>query len=120
MRDWPAIMQGVLVGGPCLPLMAGDLRLEVVVVGLLGQLSGHLHPGGLGDEQPVGVIGPAGIEDLAALQQFWEPRPQRIEVTANSGADHDPAWIDRLTVLAAPLAGTDGTEETVLGEEPHA
>jgi hypothetical protein len=50
MRDWPAIMQGVLEGGPCLPLAAGDFRLEVVVVGLLGQLGYHLRPGGLGDE----------------------------------------------------------------------
>ena len=45
-------MQGVLVGGPCLPLVAGDFRLEVVVVGLLGQLSHHLYPGGLGDKEP--------------------------------------------------------------------
>ena len=75
MRDWPAIIQGVLVGGPCLPLVAGDLRLAVVVVGLLGQLGHHLRPGGLGDEQPVGVIGAAGIEDLAVPQQFLEPLP---------------------------------------------
>ena len=113
-------MQGVLIGGPCLPLVAGDLRLEVVVVGLLGQFSHHLHPGGLGDEQPVGVIGAAGIEDLAAPQLVRESRLQSLEVPANPGTDHDSAWIDRLAVLAVPLAGTDGTEETVLGEEPHA
>jgi len=113
-------MQGVLIGCSCLPLVAGDLRLEVFVVGLLGQLSHHLQPGGLGDELPVGLIGPAGIEDLAALQRFRKPRLQGLEVAANPRSDHDPAWIDRLAVLAVPLAGTDGTEETVLGEEPHA
>lgn len=113
-------MQGVLVVRSCLPPVVGDLRLEVVVVGLLGQLGHHLSPGGLGDEQPVGLIGPAGIEDLAAPQLVRKSRLQSLEVPANPGSDHDPAWIDGLAVLAVPPAGTDGTEETVLGEEPHA
>ena len=113
-------MQGVLVGRPCLPLVAGDLRLEVVVVRLLGKLGHDLPPGGLGDEQPVGVIGPAGIENLSAPEPVREPSLQSLEVSANPGSDHDPAWIDGLAVLAVPLTGTDGTEEAVLGEEPHA
>ena len=66
MRDWPAIIQRVFVGNAALPLVAGDLRLEVVVVGLLSQLGHDLYPSGLGDEEPIGVIGPAGILDLAA------------------------------------------------------
>lgn len=47
----PHVMQRVLVGRPCLPLVAGDLRLEVVVLGLLGQLGHHLHPDGLATRQ---------------------------------------------------------------------
>jgi hypothetical protein len=45
-----------------------------------------------------------------------ELRLQSLKVTANPGTDHDPAWIERLAVLAVPLAGTDRTEETVFCE----
>jgi hypothetical protein len=98
-------------------LVAGDLRLEVVVVGLLGQFGYHLHPGGLGDEHPVGVIGPAGIEDLAAPEPVREPGLDSLKVPANPGSDRDSTRIDRLAVLAVPVALGRATSKAEAGGE---
>ena len=40
----PDLVQRMLVGGSGTSLMAGDFRLEVVVVGFFGQSRKHLHP----------------------------------------------------------------------------
>lgn len=69
----------MLVGRSSRSLVVGNFRLEVVVVGFLGQRRKHLNPFRLLNEKR----------------------------------------IDRLALLAVPLAGADGAEEAVFGEYPH-
>ena len=58
--------------------------------------------------------------NLDAAKEVGESSKQAIQVFAAAGPDHDPIWIHGLAVTSVALASTDGTEETVLREEPHA
>src|SRR5947208_1948813 len=109
----------MLVGRSITPLMAGDFRLEVVVIGFLGQSCKHLHPGSLLHEHPKGIVSPGKLLDSAFTEQIRESLFQGFEMASDSGPDHDAAGIDGLAVLAVALSGADRTEETVFGENPH-
>jgi len=65
--------------------MAGDLGLEVVIVGVLSQSRKHLRPDFLIDENAAGIVGPDEYQNVELAEQVGESRLQRVQMGSNSG-----------------------------------
>jgi hypothetical protein len=112
-------MQRMLVGRSRGTLVLADLGFEVVVVGLGCQSRKHLDPDRLGDKKSESVVGSREFLDVAGTEQVGKTLLERLQVGAEPTPNHDAVGVDGLAVVSVSLPGTDGTEETVLGENPH-
>lgn len=103
----PDFVQRMLVGRSSPPLLVGNVRLEAVVVGFLGQSRQHQHPGGLGNEQPEGVIRPGRLQNFALAEKLGELLLQCFEMASCSSPGHDAVGQRQAPV---PLAAADGDQ----------
>ena len=115
----PDIVQRMLVGRSRFTLMIGNFRFEVVVVRLFRQSRKHLNPCGLRHEQTKGVVGPSSLLNVALAKQVGETLLECLQMRTQPSPNHDAVRINGLAVTAVSLAGADGTEEAVLGENPY-